>query len=162
MRSQPTLNQTGELKAAYWRTRMWTSSSWNVALSSAVLKYPCAYPPVADGFGDAGDELADSGFALGSADLAVQIFAGHDVGGGHGPVFGDLDVLLFEDHAALGVGDLGEAEIPLEFVVGGDAGLGEDAAEGGRGPSSGVSVIAGRPRLASAVGGFDLGHCFLH
>src|SRR5580658_5808083 len=27
MRSQPTLNQTGELKAAYWRTRMWTSSS---------------------------------------------------------------------------------------------------------------------------------------
>src|SRR6266571_4294833 len=27
MRSQPTLNQTGELKAAYWRTRMWTNSS---------------------------------------------------------------------------------------------------------------------------------------
>src|SRR5450755_3018838 len=27
MRSHPTLNQTGELKAAYWRTRMWTSSS---------------------------------------------------------------------------------------------------------------------------------------
>src|SRR6185312_346527 len=25
MRSHPTLNQTGELKAAYWRTRMWTS-----------------------------------------------------------------------------------------------------------------------------------------
>src|SRR5438876_3495699 len=27
MRSHPTLNQTGLLKAAYWRTRMWTSSS---------------------------------------------------------------------------------------------------------------------------------------
>src|SRR5579871_4919661 len=27
MRSHPTLNQTGELKAAYWRTRMCTSSS---------------------------------------------------------------------------------------------------------------------------------------
>src|SRR5579862_2164880 len=27
MRSQPTLNQTGELKAAYWRIRMWVSSS---------------------------------------------------------------------------------------------------------------------------------------
>src|SRR5262249_49228279 len=27
MRSQPTLNQTGELKAAYWRIRIWTSSS---------------------------------------------------------------------------------------------------------------------------------------
>src|SRR5882762_3615002 len=38
MRSQPTLNQTGELKAAYWRTRMWTSSSWKVAASSSVRK----------------------------------------------------------------------------------------------------------------------------
>ena len=28
----------GELKAAYWRTRMWTSSSWNVAPSSGVRK----------------------------------------------------------------------------------------------------------------------------
>src|SRR6202034_3180784 len=44
IRSHPTLNQTGELKAAYWRTRMCTSSSWNVAPSSAVLKYPCAIP----------------------------------------------------------------------------------------------------------------------
>src|SRR5439155_1572309 len=34
MRSHPTLNQTGLLKAAYWRTRMWTSSSWKVAPSS--------------------------------------------------------------------------------------------------------------------------------
>ena len=31
MRSHPTLNQTGELKAAFWRTRMWTSSSWKMA-----------------------------------------------------------------------------------------------------------------------------------
>src|SRR5579859_6121779 len=38
MRSHPTLNHTGELKAAYWRIRRWTSSSWNVAPSSAVLK----------------------------------------------------------------------------------------------------------------------------
>src|SRR5271165_3110217 len=38
MRSHPTLNQTGELKAAYWRTRMWTSSSWKVAPSSGLLK----------------------------------------------------------------------------------------------------------------------------
>ena len=30
--------------------------------------------PVADGFGDAGDEGADSGFALRRADFAVQIF----------------------------------------------------------------------------------------
>src|SRR4051812_18013050 len=40
MRSHPTLNQTGELNAAYWRTRIWTSSSWKVAPSSAVRKYP--------------------------------------------------------------------------------------------------------------------------
>src|SRR5256714_8246383 len=38
MRSHPTLNQTGELKAAYCRTMMWTSSSWKVAPSSAVRK----------------------------------------------------------------------------------------------------------------------------
>src|SRR5712675_2789635 len=38
MRSHPTLNHTGLLKAAYWRTRMWTSSSWNVAPSSGVRK----------------------------------------------------------------------------------------------------------------------------
>src|SRR5947209_3437164 len=44
MRSHPTLNQTGELKAAYWRTRMWTSSSWKVAPSSGVRKYPWARP----------------------------------------------------------------------------------------------------------------------
>src|SRR3954468_19002720 len=34
MRSHPTLNQTGELNAAYWRMRMCTSSSWKVAASS--------------------------------------------------------------------------------------------------------------------------------
>src|SRR5246500_1846509 len=44
MRSHPTLNQTGELKAAYWRTRMCTSSSWKVAPSSGVLKYPWPNP----------------------------------------------------------------------------------------------------------------------
>src|SRR6476646_8013938 len=38
MRSHPTLNQTGELKAAYWRSRMCDSSSWKVAPSSGVLK----------------------------------------------------------------------------------------------------------------------------
>src|SRR5437773_513845 len=38
MRSHPTLNQTGELKAAYWRIRRCTSSSWNVAPSSGVRK----------------------------------------------------------------------------------------------------------------------------
>src|SRR5579883_3531924 len=37
-RSQPTLNQTGELKAAFWVTSRWTSSSWKMAASSEVEK----------------------------------------------------------------------------------------------------------------------------
>ena len=62
--------------------------------------------------------------------LPCRYFDGHDVGGGHGPVFGDFDVFLLEDDVALGVGDLSEAEFPFDFVVGRDAGLGEEAAEG--------------------------------
>ena len=95
--------------------------SFEVALSQS---------PVADGLGDTGDQGADSGLALGGADFSMQVFRGHDVGGGHGPVFGDFDVFLFEDDVALRVSDLSEAEIPFEFVVGRDAGLGEEAAEG--------------------------------
>jgi hypothetical protein len=37
---------------------------------------------------------------------------------------------LLEDDVALGVGDRGGAEFPLDIVVGGHAGLGEEAAEG--------------------------------
>ncbi len=121
--------------------------------------------PVADGFGDAGDECADSGLALGRADFAVQIFGGHDVGRGHGPVFGDFDVFLLEDHVALRVGDLSETEIPFDFVVGRDAEFGEQAAEG----QAGGVLLAGRviacgERGCGGVhgGGFELGHCFLH
>src|ERR1700690_1342307 len=44
MRSHPTLNQTGELKAAYWRMRRCTSSPWNVEPSSGVRKWPCGLP----------------------------------------------------------------------------------------------------------------------
>ena len=87
-------------------------------------------PPVADGLGDACDELADAGFALGRTDCAVQIFAGHDVGGGHRPVFRNLDVFLLEDHFAMGVGDLSETTFPFDFVVGRHTGLGEKAAKG--------------------------------
>src|SRR6202140_1262371 len=44
MRSQPSLNQTGELKATCWRTSRWTNSSWKVAASSGVRKYPSFMP----------------------------------------------------------------------------------------------------------------------
>src|SRR6476620_10264279 len=36
--SMPTLNQTGELKQAYWWRRMWVSSAWKVSASSALAK----------------------------------------------------------------------------------------------------------------------------
>src|SRR5688572_19065784 len=36
--SMPTLNQTGELKAAIWYRRMWVSSSRNVSPSASVAK----------------------------------------------------------------------------------------------------------------------------
>ena len=123
------------------------------------------HAPVADGFGDAGDELADSGFTLGSADLAMQIFAGHDVGGGHGPVFGDFDVFLLEDHVALGIGNLSQTEIPLDFVVGRDARLGEEAAEGEAGGlllRGDSEVEGGRGGRCGFVDGFDFCHWALH
>ncbi len=88
------------------------------------------HAPVANGFGYAGYQLTDAGFALIGADLSVEIFRGDNVGRGHGPVFGDFDIFLLEDHACLGVGDLGVAEFPLHLGIWGDAGLGEQAAEG--------------------------------
>src|SRR5215211_5025316 len=36
--SKPTLNQTGELKAAIWLSRMWVSSCSKVSASSSVAK----------------------------------------------------------------------------------------------------------------------------
>ncbi len=86
--------------------------------------------PIANGFGDAGDQRTHTAFALRRADGSVQIFAGHDVGRGHRPIFGSLDVLLLEDHVALGIGDLSEAEFPFDFVVWRDARLSKKAAEG--------------------------------
>ena len=86
--------------------------------------------PVADGLGDPGDEGADAGLPLAGAVEAVEIFRGDDVGRGHGPVGGNLDVLLLEDDLALEVLDDGVAKLPDDLVVGGDAGAGEVALEG--------------------------------
>src|SRR3954468_13761457 len=36
--STPTLNQTGELKAAIWLTRTWVSSAWKASPSASVAK----------------------------------------------------------------------------------------------------------------------------
>jgi hypothetical protein len=133
-RSQPTLNQTGELKATFWLSSRWESSAKKVS-ASAGWRSSRRDAPVADGLGDAGDEGADAGLALGRADLAVEVLRGDDVGGGHRPVGGDLDVLLLEDGAALVVLDDGVAQLPGDLVEGRDAGAGEVAREGeaGRG-----------------------------
>src|SRR5580658_392039 len=86
--------------------------------------------PVADGFGHSGYQLTDAGLALVGADLAVKIFRRNYVGRSHRPVIRNLDVFLLEDQASLGVGDLGGAKLPLDFVVGGHTWLGKQAAEG--------------------------------
>src|SRR4051812_35343693 len=44
MRSQPTLNHTGELNAAFCCSSRCASSSWKMAASSEVRKYPPAMP----------------------------------------------------------------------------------------------------------------------
>ena len=130
------------------------------------LEIALRHSPVADGFGDTGNELANSGLALTGAELAVQIFAGHDIGRSHGPVFGDFDVLLLEDHVALGVGDLSEAEIPFDFVVGRDTRLGKQAAEGKAGGlllrDGGVRDSGVRGDGGSGSGGFGSGFQFGH
>src|SRR6202158_4563959 len=43
-RSQPTVNQTGEVKAQWWRRSEGTMSSWKVAASSEERKYPSFMP----------------------------------------------------------------------------------------------------------------------
>ena len=101
------------------------------------------HAPVANGFGDAGYQLTHAGFALIGADLSVEIFRGDNVGRGHRPVFGDLDILLLEDHASLGVGDLSGAKFPLDFGVGRNAGLGEKATEGEAGGLLLIRVAGG-------------------
>src|SRR5438270_799331 len=113
------------------------------------------HSPVADGFGDAGDQLADSGFALGSPNLAVQIFAGHDVGGSHRPVFGYFDVFLLEDHVALRVGDLRKTEVPFNFVVRRDTWFGEEAADG----EARSSLLGNGDGRDGGVVGYDFKFC---
>ncbi len=135
--SQPTLNQTGELKAHF----CWSEDVDELVMESVGVgggaKYPPALPQrvMVSATREMRARTPDSRSGLvGNAELAVEIFAGDDVGRGHGPVFGGLDVALFEDDFAGHVGDGGGAAFPLDLVVGRDAGLGKAAgkAEAGR------------------------------
>src|SRR5436309_16143484 len=95
-----------------------------------IAEIALAQTPVADSIGDAANELAYASFALWRADLAMQIFAGNNVGCRHRPVFRDLDVFLLEDDSALRVGDLREPLFPFDLVVGRDASFREEAPDG--------------------------------
>ena len=114
----PTLNQTGELKAAFWWSIRCASSSRKFSPSCLGGEVAVVQAPVGDGVDDAMDQFGDAAFALGRAQLAVEIFAGDDVGGGLRPVGGDFDVALLEDDRAFIVADGGGAGFPLHLVVG--------------------------------------------
>ena len=83
--------------------------------------------PVADGLSHALNQLANAGLALWRARLItnqrpMQIFAGHNIDGGHRPVFGRLNITLLKNAVALGVSNAGRAQLPLHFVIGRNAG----------------------------------------
>ena len=86
--------------------------------------------PVANSFGHASHQGAHAALALGRAERSMQILTGHNIGGGHRPILGNFDIFLLEDGVALGVRDQGGALLPFDFVVGGNASLGEKAMEG--------------------------------
>ena len=73
--------------------------------------------PVRDGVHHAMHQLADAALALGRAQLAVEVFAGDDVGGRLRPVDRNVDVALFENHRAFVVADGGSSGFPLDLVV---------------------------------------------
>ena len=102
------------------------------------LEVAAGNTPIANGLGNTGDERAHTALALGRAQRAVQIFAGDNVGRRHRPVLRHLDIFLLEDNAALSVGDLRGAQLPLELVIGRDAGRGEEALEAEAGCGEGA------------------------
>ena len=79
--------------------------------------------PVGDRPGHAVDELADRVLplalrrgAVAAGHVAVEVLAGHDVGGELAPAAGDLAIRLLEDRPAALVLDLGRAEVPVDLV----------------------------------------------
>src|SRR5580704_742160 len=85
----------------------------------------------------------------------MQIFAGHNIGGGHRPVLRDLYIFLLEDGVALGIGDQRGAFFPLDFVIGGNARLGKKTAKRqARGLLAGCGgVYRGRAGDSGGLGG---------
>src|SRR5262249_55005825 len=84
----------------------------------------------ADGPGDAGHGLLRADLVAGAGDARLaEVLGGDDVGGELAPALGDLEVLELEDGGAVGIADLGRAALPLDPLIGVDAGRGVDALE---------------------------------
>jgi len=115
--SKPTLNQTGELNAASWLTRIAFSSASNVSASSSLAKYPAVAAPGADGADDAPDHVLDRALALRARHATAEVLLRHDVGRGLRPELRELDVLLLERRPVL-ARNVGIADLPLDLVIG--------------------------------------------
>ena len=79
--------------------------------------------PVGDGVDHALHQLRHRGLAVGRPQLAVEILAGDDVGGGLRPVHRHFDVALLKNHRTFVVADRGGTRLPLDLVVRGLAGF---------------------------------------
>ena len=113
--SKPTLNQTGELKEAYWLTRIAFSSASKVSASSSVGEVAARPAPAADRVDDAADHLLDAALALGRAEPPAEVLLRDDVRRGLRPEARELDVPLLEGRAVLARDDR-VAELPLDLV----------------------------------------------
>src|SRR5258708_11791905 len=69
-------------------------------------------------------ELTHAGFALRRVQCSMKILAGHNVDGGHRPVFWRLNATLLKDAVALCVRNAGGAPLPFHLVVRRGAGAG--------------------------------------
>ena len=74
--SKPTLNQTGELNAAIWCSRMWVSSASKASPSSVGGEVAALASPAGDRAGDAADHLLDGVLARGVAELPAEVLLG--------------------------------------------------------------------------------------
>ena len=122
--SKPTLNQTGELNAASWLSRMKVSSA---SKRVAVLdrgEVAALTTPVGDRAGDARDHLLDRALARRRVELAAEVLLGDDVRRVLRPRLRELDVLLLE-RDLVAVADARVARLPLDLVEGVDARLRE-------------------------------------
>ena len=115
--SKPTLNQTGELKAAFWLSRIEVSSALEGVGVLVGGEVAALAPPVGDRAGDAADHLFDRGLALVAAELPAEVLLGDDVGRVLRPALGELDPALLEGRA-LGIADHRIADLPLDLVEG--------------------------------------------